>query len=570
MSTRAHVAYSSRPTRAFTFISLFSCGLAAFTATVVRAESPPATEKATEKGSEKNADNGGNKTITLQQKVEPGFRIEPVVQRSKARRGDVVPFDFTVSSTGREVEVEVAVTTLRQEESGVISFEETSKADSTVKFSTPKTFTLAAGKSVPIRGELTVPNTRSNFFSLGFLVRDKGQSTKLDEPTGAAEKKGVRANVKFITQYILRCDVEIDGAGEGDLAKLKFDQGNIVAVNGNPVARVYVDNPTDNAFEFQVHATVKTALEGKRPVVFPLFMPSRRDLEEPDRSVVKILPHARLRLEASVTVPLVPGPAGLNVSIYNGRRDVYPDSFPVAIVAGQFPALDASMTRVDDQMTVSPGQIMLSQAKGGHRTLTLKFSNTSGVERHLEFSAASLEGKPLEALRLSQESADLPANRTQSVRLTLKTQKDAVDPEWGFLTVRSMSDGHEIKAAVPLAVFFSPPTKPDVKFSDLTSENRDGHWVFHLTATNNSPGFVPLNGVLELTDDQGRRSTITAGFGKWIYPGQTSEIEFRTEGVLQPGTYQTVLSMQTFENLPATATTNVFTLEPQTPTTEKP
>ena len=58
--------------------------------------------------------------MVLTKTVEPSFRIEPVVLRFEARRGEVIPFAFTISSLGKEMDVEVQPVKLRQEESGII------------------------------------------------------------------------------------------------------------------------------------------------------------------------------------------------------------------------------------------------------------------------------------------------------------------------------------------------------------------------------------------------------------------------------------------------------------------
>jgi hypothetical protein len=44
---------------------------------------------------------GGPRTLTLQESLEASFNIEPVVHRLNGRRGEVLPFSFLITSTGK-------------------------------------------------------------------------------------------------------------------------------------------------------------------------------------------------------------------------------------------------------------------------------------------------------------------------------------------------------------------------------------------------------------------------------------------------------------------------------------
>ena len=301
-------------------------------------------------------------------------------------------------------------------------------------------------------------------------------------------------------------------------------------------------------------------LDGKRPTAFSLGMPCRREMEEPDRYLVKIMPHARLRVESQIASALLPGEAGLHVAVSNGRREILGQDFPVAIVAGQFPAMDASFARVDETVVVSPGQLLLSQAKNGARSLVVKIVNTSDSPRQIELSAHSLAGEEFSGLQISQDSLEIQPQRSQSIRLTMRTQRDILKPQWGLLEVRASSNGKNSKAMVPVAMLSAPPQDPNVEFSELTAEEQAGRQQFRLSAANHGDGFAPVHGSLEITDEQGHRMTLTAGFGKWIYPGQSSDLVFRPDFALQPGKYQLVLMLQTFDNLPPNRTTKVIQL----------
>ena len=54
----------------------------------------------------------------------------------------------------------------------------------------------------------------------------------------------------------------------------------------------------------------------------------------------------------------------------------------------------------------------------------------------------------------------------------------------------------------------------------------------------------PLEARLSIFDEKGNRILIPAGFGKWLMPGQSSKLEFRSEHALSPGKYQLKCELQ--------------------------
>ncbi|MEM6364522.1 MAG: hypothetical protein AAF745_08850, partial [Planctomycetota bacterium] len=116
--------------------------------------------------------------ISLTRSVEPSFRIEPVVQRYRGRRGERIPFKFELQSTGKAMQINIRAVALRQEETGIILHDHVSAPASGVEFTSPTEFDLAAGGKFEITGDVTVPLVKSNIMSFGILVRDEGQLSK--------------------------------------------------------------------------------------------------------------------------------------------------------------------------------------------------------------------------------------------------------------------------------------------------------------------------------------------------------------------------------------------------------
>jgi len=177
-----------------------------------------------------------SKTVALTQKVQPSFYIEPVVQRFEGRRGEVVPFEFLMASTGKQMDVVVQAVSLRQEETGIILHDPSRPPSGAVRFTTPTEFKLSPGESRLIRGDLTVPLVRANFFSFGILVRDQGQMSARDTADSRADGADTKAGVRFVTQYVLRVDVETPEAAGGALGKLELHDGGVHSVNGSPLS----------------------------------------------------------------------------------------------------------------------------------------------------------------------------------------------------------------------------------------------------------------------------------------------------------------------------------------------
>jgi hypothetical protein len=226
-------------------------------------------------------------------------------------------------------------------------------------------------------------------------------------------------------------------------------------------------------------------------------------------------------------------------------------------------------SQIDASLTVSPSQIMLSQERGKHRTAVLKFTNSSAVPRNISLDSASFQGEALAALQLSHQSLEIPAGRTQTVRLTMRSQLPGSEPQAGFLSIRSADSATSNDLVrLPVALYSHAPKAAEVDFSELVFDNKDGRPVFRLVATNRGLGFVPINGVLEIVNEQGQKLKLTAGHGKWLYPNTPHELKFVADAPFSPGSYETMLTMSTFENLPPKISTKVILLEAKAETTK--
>ena len=507
---------------------------------------------------------GGERVVTINQMVETAFRVEPVVQRLKAGRGEVVPFSYSIESNGKSMDVELKVVALRQEENGAILHDETSAPTTALKLSTPKDFAIAPGKAMVVKGELTVPLTKTNFHSFGILVRDQGQIKKLNPKVDAQGKRLTQAGVRFITQYVLRCDVEVTNGSGAKVGDLKIEQAELAEQDGWAVARAYLSNPTDSAVECSVRCTIPGLDTASRAKFFPLGLPSRADMDERDRYVVRILPHSRVRVEAPTASAVPFGDQKLQIEVVAGQARGAKDEFPVKVELGDFPAQESLLARTEQSLAISPGRVLLSKIKGGKTALPIILSNPTAVAQEVELETVDLQGHPLVGLALSAKRVVIKPNSAQTVTAMIKTQKGLDKPIFGFLRVTPAGQGAPSAAAtkIPVALMYGEPTAPKVTFTELALHSSGANRKFVVQAKNEGAGFAPIHGSLTLADERGTTLRMRAGYGKWLLPGETADLIFKPNTAIPDGSYQVKLSLSTSDGQPAIETTTNIRIGP--------
>ena len=500
----------------------------------------------------------GARRVTLTRTVEPSFHIEPIVHRFEARRGAVIPFQFLIKSTGKSMQVSVAAVSLRQEESGIIMHNTDGSPPDAVRFTSPIEFDLSPGESQLIEGTVTVPLAKSNFLSYGVLVRDNGMVSGGEQV--ASEQGKTSAAVRFVTQYVLRVDIETGVKDQSQLDHIVFEDGGIRSEKGMPIARTFLVNPTDFAFEFGVRGEIESPARS-RSTPFRFSMPSRATLKTDEKYLVRLMPQSRIRLDAPVEQLLFPGEQDFKVAVTNGRRAVVEKSFPINVAAGDFPALQTQLAFLGGQLTVEPAQIEVGRTSGAKRTCNLKFVNSSDETRMVSINLKNLVGGPLEGVRLSDESFEIKPRRSKTIRASVQTERDDKSVRFGELHLQVEGSGSAAQS-LPLALVNGAKPTPNVEIGELQSFEQNGVTSFRLTATNNGEGFVPIHADLQVADTKGRAYELADGYGRWLKPGETRELAFIPETVLEAGDYQLSLSFKTTESQPPVERTLIIKLDP--------
>lgn len=475
--------------------------------------------------------------ISLTRSVEPSFRVEPVVQRLFGRRGETLPFSFELASTGKVMNLDIRPVNLRQEESGIILHDDQSETAEGIVFTTPTQFQLQPGEIFKIEGEVTIPLTKTNYVSFGLLVKDSGQLTKdnKNDPSDGA----TRAAIRFVTQYVLRVDIETGAQDIGDMDELEFDAAELVEKNGLPYVRAYLSNPTPYALESQVRATISGS-DGRETAPVRLNMSSRSELPDDTKYLVRIMPASRLRLEAPIDGVLPSGEYQLNLRLSNGRRTMVQRSFPVVIDTSKFRGLRTKMLTLPGGISIHPTQLELGRVAGTNRMTTVELTNDSTQPKTIQLVPRDNSGSPISDIMLSSKKFTLKPGRSRTIRAMLKG-RPTQPYQWGNIAVLAGDD----ESALELSLVHEARPELNLVHDELQWANLMSGNAFVMKVGNQGEGYEPLFGELKLAATTGHPMELTDGYGRWLAPGMSRELQFYVPQSVQPGSYQLILKVTT-------------------------
>lgn len=453
--------------------------------------------------------------------------------------------------------VSVKAVNLRQEESGNILHDNESEPGDVIRFTSPTEFQLESGSSRDISGEITIPLARSNFLSFGILVKDNGVSSG-PLTDGPLTSEGTRASIRFVTQYVLRVDIETTGLELKELAAIELENGSIQSFQGLPYAEVYLNNPADFALECHLDAMLGNTGTRRNKTV-PLGLPSRMDMPEPDRYLIRLMPRSRVRVLAPLDWLLLPGEQQLEFSLRVGRREVRRKSFTSTVVAGQFPALDVKRKVLNGIVSIEPAYLELGRLTGMPRLGSLRVANQGDETQQLSVELTDLQGQPLAGLKFSHTEITLDPGKSKNIRATLQSLEGIDRPQYGYVIVRDVAGNQSIQ--VPVSLLYGKASAPTIELLDFSVLPGDalirGDSVipgdvgqgFVAEVINRGPGFAPLHGELEINDSDGRVWSLVGGYGNWLAPEGTQKLEFRSRRPLPQGDYRLTLTIRAGEQV---------------------
>ncbi len=487
------------------------------------------------------------KRVTVQQIVEPAFKIEPIVQKVHGRRGESVPINFLMESNNRDAVVEVKPVALRQELTGMIVHDEASQPDQQVELASPSNVDLPRDQPRSIVGVAHVPRGESNFHSFGILVRDLGSKATAAPKFDTEAKAKTQAGVRFVTQYLLRVDMTVDGARGEKIDQLIIKQASVITHTGRPMVQAIIENPTDTPFQFEASAKVSGGTVSMRSKPFRLAMPIRFSTQTDERFIARILPKSRIRMEEFIPEAFVDGALTLEIDLLDEGRKVQSRKFETEVSADDFPAQNVVNANIGGGVVASPAQIELSRVRGGSRMLTFVVKNSSPVNQSVELKLLGLSSPTLPELSLRPNNFQLAPNATRKVIVTLSGNATAESNRYGYLAVAATGAKTDVvkSSKLPIALVARDGQQANLNVAELHFNSLGRVPAFVTTIANQSEIHFPLNAVLKIEDTKGQRMAVEAGFGKWLMPSERSELRFPMPNSLPPGEYALTCEIET-------------------------
>lgn len=514
-------------------------------------------------GQESSKDNDVDAAVVDQNQIRPAFRAEPIVHRLEARRGEIIPFEFTLHSSGRPTRLLIKPIAITQRENGVIASNEAVPAPNAITLEGKEEIELASGEDYVIRGKVRVPIVQSTFHSFGILVRDLGLESDSPQAAGAGE---VRFGVRFVTQYLLRCDILVQGVRAESIGELEFESVFLEEENGLAKLQTYIKNPTDSPMSIGVRANLRAPETGQQFPPFNLAMPIRSHLSEPEFSEIRILANTRLRLESFIPHPLLSGDWVVDYQILDGRRVGGTATLPLTIDSVEFPAQNSQLIALPGGVIAEPGQVELSLQRGGKRLTPVAFTNHSDSPVTLKFRFESQdknEGSPF--LTIRPEKLEIRPGSKRNLLLMMRSTGGLESHQYGSLKIETMNHPQLEDSRILVGLISRDDAQPELRFGDMAWNADRRIPALELPVENVGGKHLEMKATLQVVNVDGASVTIPAGFGRWLIPGEKDRFRFRFKELPPAGQYQVYLKIEMGDGVPPIETSN--TIEFSTPAT---
>jgi hypothetical protein len=461
--------------------------------------------------------------VQVQRSVKPAFLIEPLVQRLQGRKGQLIKFEFKIEANERRSRLDIRPVAMTQQETGVIMPDDKAPAPDVLRITSASSVDLTVGGEHIIQGEMRIPITDAPFLSYGILAREMPIDGENNE-----DVDGARVGVRFVTQYLLRVDVDVLGNRGDSLSELKLTDGALVPKEGRCLGRVFIENPTDTAMEFAVDCQLMRTDSQSVGKKFGLVVPVRSSQSGPERYKARLLAKCKIRMEELLPHPIFPGSYTLTATLSHQGKLIHKLEFPVQCRDGDFPAQDARVVRVAQDITVEPANVELSIRKGGRRFESIAVQNSSLQKVKIQLTTEKLQGDLDASLRLKPSEFELPAGQTRKVSVSMDAVRTHTEHAYASIVLTASPEiGEAIGSQrIPVALLTNSESLAQLVPSEPQWSSSNDHAGFKMTVRNDGLRHVALQGRLTLADEFGRGLATDAGYGQWLLPGQTSEMFF--------------------------------------------
>lgn len=398
-----------------------------------------------------------------------------------------------------------------------------------------------------ISGVAHVPRGDSNFHSFGLLVRDLGKAPNVPPQFDPDGNRKTQAAIKFVTQYLLRVDMTVDGARGERANQLSIGEISIVPMNGRPLVQAIIENDTDTPFQFEAQARVDGPAISPRSKPIRLVMPIRFSMQNEERFVGRVLPKSRARMEEFIPEAILKGTYQVEIELISHGKKIASKRAYVDVDPNEYPAQLVAFAHVGEGVVITPAQIELSRMSGGSRTLAVTFRNNGHSNQSVSLKAEGQNASPLSEVKLRPSTFTLPPQSTRKVILTLSGTSQLTASKYGLIDIQAATAGSDATASrrLPIAILANRSQAAEISVSDLRFNTLNQRPAFISDITNQSDSHFPLNARLMIEDAQGRSTAIFAGFGRWLMPHQSTELQFPAIGGLSPGEYQLTCEIET-------------------------
>ncbi len=470
------------------------------------------------------------KGLSINAPFKPAFFCTPAVNRIEARKGQTIDFEFRLEPARENVRIKVRPVALTQFETGALRADLEGPPPAGMSFQGKTEYDLQLGEEVVLRGRIKVPSNDSDFHSFGLLVQDGGYLTD-----DRREGDDVTFGVKFVSQYILRCDITVTNGRGSDIKNLQIESAELVEHNGVPSAKVMVFNPTKSTIEFQLQSKLSRDgyLAAKKSV--DLFAQVNSSNNPPEKYITRIFPNSRLKMVGTWPNAVFPGQFEMETKVVRKRKTIFVAINPLNIGADSFPAQSTFAAQISSGVHVHPSQLYLSYQRGAKRTVHLHLSNFSTKDSTLAIEPVDEEGNPINWLLVRPQQVTVKPGSNRKAMLSLKSLPDRESHRLAFLKIRNLQEANEEPCVLPVAYRGTGEFHPTIATNAMRIDPDVDDGVFVVDLMNQSPLPIPINATIHFKSSTGNTMTAQSGFGKWLLPGQQRRIDFKIDASIAEG-----------------------------------
>ena len=498
-----------------------------------------------------------NGVTPVRARYTTGFNIEPLVHQLVGRSGDVLQFSFTATSRRRDTNIELLPVTLEQRSGGQIDFQFSSAADSMLTFVTPTRMPLSADNPVTIDGLITLPrrDARGSYL-FGAIIRDLG----VDAGNATEIESDSAASLKFVTQYLVRIEVEVSDVRDGRSRDVKIDNIRIEPFDGRPRLMADLTNPTGSPMRLTAGGSIRSQRSTRRIRPFGLSMPINTNAQGQDRFNILVLPQTTIQIAGLLPSVIGSGDHDARIELSQDGRAISHFEQTLSVRADRFPSQRYLVGELENGIAITPAQIELSRARGGRRRLSLTLENPTDAPADIRMAILpGYDAEPVSPeagvidpaidnagdILLSPTTVNLPPGRSRTISMTLRSGGSPQPIQTATLMIggRLRGDTGEYLRKLPIVVVDTDVAKPEVTLSPPRFVATADGLRFEADVTHRSGGHLPLVARL-LIRSADQNMELQGGFDRWLLPGRQVTLPFDLTSPLPPGNYELTCQLQ--------------------------